>query len=391
MLIAGRRTVGAIAVIAAVLMSAPTVATAAQQCRAVEVPVALEPDGATDAHLSGDMCYPTRTMPALGRTVQVLVSGTAYSKDYWDFPYQPATYSYVRAATAAGFTTFNFDRLGMGASSHPASSQITIPSNAYSIHQAIARLRSGAVDGVRYDRVVLVGHSLGSLIAWYEAGQYRDVDAVISSGILHTFDGPGVARFAATLYPALLDPRFAGTIADPGYLTTMPGSRAASFYYLPNADLRVIDTDERLKATATMFEARDVFEQEAPGTLGGAREAVCPTFESSCQSDGAGFWYGITTRITVPVLTVVGEYDALLCGTGKPNRCTDFDGVGEDERTYFRGPAQRCLTVTRMPDTGHDLNLHRSAPEWFALANGWAAAAIRPSAPCPAVSSAWAR
>jgi len=57
-------------------------------------------------------------------------------------------------------------------------------------------------NGVRYDRVVLVGHSLGSLISWYEAAQFHDVDAVISSGILHTFDGPSVARFGLTLYPA---------------------------------------------------------------------------------------------------------------------------------------------------------------------------------------------
>lgn len=378
------RIAGAVAV-AAVLASMPTAASAAQQCRAVEVPVAL--DSGAAARLSGDVCAPAHAMPTLRRTVQVLVSGTAYDKSYWDFPYQPATYSYVRAATAAGFTTFNLDRLGMGASSHPAGAQITIPSNASSIHQVIARLRAGAVDGVRYDRVVLVGHSLGSLIAWYEAAMYHDVDAVISSGILHTFDGPGVARFGATLYPAAFDPRFAATVSDPGYLTTLPGSRAASFYYLPNADRQVIDTDERLKSTATMFEARDVFAQEAPGTLGGVRDALCPAV--SCES-AAEFWYGVTTRITVPVLTVIGQYDGLLCGAGKPNRCADFDRIRADERGYFRGVAQRCLTVTRLPDTGHDLNLHRSAPSWFALANSWSAAAVRPSA-CPAGPSSWAR
>jgi len=91
------------------------------------------------------------------------------------------------------------------------------------------------VDGVRYDRVVLVGHSLGSLIAWYEAPQFHDVDCVISSGDPAHLRRPSVARFGLTLYPAAFDPRLpAGSpIRD-----TSPRCRyrAQSFYYLPNAD-----------------------------------------------------------------------------------------------------------------------------------------------------------
>lgn len=388
MRITGSRVALAVGVVAlALLPSAPADATSGN-CRAVTLPVTLE---AGEAILSGDVCHPSRTVGTLGRTVQVLVSGTAYGKDYWDFPYRPHTYSYVRAANAAGFTTVNVDRLGIGASSRPASDRVTIASNADSIHQVIQRLRTGAVDGVRYDRVVLVGHSLGSLIAWYEAAQFHDVDAVISSGILHTFDGPSVARFGLTLYPAAFDPRFAGRITDPGYLTTLPGTRAQSFYYLPNADQQVIDTDEGSKQTATMFEARDVFVQETPGTLGAARDALCSALVAMCAGSEA-FWYGVTTRIVVPVLTVVGQYDGLLCG---PNGCADVARVRADESNYFRGTAQRCLTLAEVPNTGHDLNLHRSAPAWFTLANGWAAAAaeqpvVRPNAPCPVVRSAWA-
>ena len=385
MRIAGRRTAGVIAVIALLTVSTPSAAIAASKCRAVDVPIALRPGGAADATLSSEVCYPSRPVPGLRRTVQVLVAGTAYGKDYWDFPYRPATYSYVRAANAAGFTTFNFDRLGTGGSSRPHSSQVTFSSNAYSIHQTITRLRAGDVDGVRYDRVVLVGHSMGSLVAWYEAAEYRDVDAVISSGVLHTADGPAVARFVATLYPAAFDPRFAGTISDPGYLTTMPGTRAASFYHLPTADPRAIETDERLKQTATVFEGGDVFAAETPGVLAGTRYPLCSSIGSACEDAGEAFWYGITRRITVPFLGVVGQYDALLCGTAEPNRCADFDRVRQDERAYFRGPTQQCLVTMQVPDTGHNLNLHRHAQSWFALANGWAASAVRPNAPCPVV------
>lgn len=382
-----RRVASAVTVLAAAL-AVPATGSAAgtnpatvENCHSVRLPVALDPGAAPQAHLSGDVCYPSRHVPALQRTVQVLVSGTSYGRSYWDFPYQPETYSYVRAANAAGFTTFNFDRVGLGGSSRPLSSQITIPSNAHSIHQAIQHLRSGAVDGVRYDRVLLVGHSLGSLISWYEAAEYGDVDAVITSGILHTFDGPGVAKFGMTLYPAAFDPRFAGKIIDPGYLTTTPGTRAESFYHLPNADPEVIDTDEALKETTTFFEAADVFEQELPGSLGGVRDPLCTVLTSSCEGVTRPHWYGVTPKIAVPVLNVVGQYDALLCGraTG-PNRCADVEKVRQDESAHFRGLAQRCLVLASVHDAGHNLNLHRNASSWFDLANQWAAFTVGQSA-----------
>jgi pimeloyl-ACP methyl ester carboxylesterase len=382
-----RRTARVIAVLAAAVL-APAAAGAAgadpvtvQNCRPARLPVALDPGDASQAQLSGDVCYPSQRVPGLERTIQVLVSGTAYGKSYWDFPYRPETYSYVRAANAAGFTTLALDRVGIGGSSRPLSSQITIPSNAYSIHQAVQGLRSGAVDGVRYERVVLVGHSLGSLISWYEAAEYQDVDAVVASGILHTFDGPGVTKFGTTLYSAALDPRFAGQNLDPGYLTTRPGTRAESFYYPLNADPQVIDTDEAVKETTTFSEAADVFWQELPGSLGGVRDPFCSLLASSCEGGARPHWYGITPKITVPVLVVVGQYDALLCGGAtRPNRCADPGKIRQDESAYFRGLTKRCLVVAWVPDAGHNLNLHRNAPSWFNLSNQWATFTVRQSA-----------
>ncbi|HEX3612387.1 MAG TPA: alpha/beta hydrolase [Sporichthyaceae bacterium] len=379
-----RRVLGLVVALAVAAVAPPAVAArsdsgAVANCRAVRVPVQLSVG--TRAGLSGELCSATRAVPALQRAVQVLVAGTAYGRSYWDFPYQPENYSYVRAANAAGFATLNFDRIGIGESSRPPSPQVTIPSNAETIHQVIAQLRSGAVDGITYDHVVLVGHSMGSLMVWYEAAEYRDVDAVISSGILHTFDGPAVARFGATLYPAALDPRFAGRITDPGYLTTMPGTRAQSFYHLSTADPRVIEADERLKETATSFEAADVFGQEFPGTIGPARDPVCSAAAALCAGVAGTFWYGVTPKIDVPVLTVVGQYDNLLCGSGQPSRCADLGAIRADEAKYFSGSTRACLVLAQVLDSGHDLNLHRTAGSWFALANRWSAFALGQSRP----------
>lgn len=341
-------------------------------CRSVQLPIALADGGAPTAHLDGEVCYPTTVVDSLSGAVQVLVSGTAYGRPYWNFPYQPDTYSYVRAAARAGFTTFNFDRIGIGGSTHPPSTQVSIPSNAFTIHQAITQLRSGTVDGVAYDRVMIVGHSLGSLIAWYEAGTYHDVDAVIASGILHSFEPVGVARFVTTLYPAAVDPKFFGSVIDPGYLTTLPGTRADSFYFQPNTDPGVVNTDEALKETATAPEAAGVFAQELPGVLRPLSAPLCGLTPTMCDGVASSVFYGITRDITVPVLDVVGQYDALLCGgsTGA-NRCSDVAAVRQDESVYYTGIAQRCLTFDELPASGHDVNLERNAQDWFALANDW--------------------
>lgn len=38
--------------------------------------------------------------------MQLLVHGATYNHLYWDFPHGPGYYSYVDAATAAGYATF---------------------------------------------------------------------------------------------------------------------------------------------------------------------------------------------------------------------------------------------------------------------------------------------
>jgi pimeloyl-ACP methyl ester carboxylesterase len=393
----GRTTLALAALVALCVPAGPIAAAAATSqpdtpapsCRSVQVPVALANGGQPTAHLSGEVCYPTTDVDSLRGAVQVLVSGTAYDESYWDFPYQPDTYSYLRAATSAGFTVFNVDRIGIGPSTHPLSTEVSIPSNAFTIHQAISQLRAGTVDGIGYDRVVIVGHSLGSLIAWYEAGTYHDVDAVVASGILHSFDALGVAKFLTTLYPAALDPKFFGTIVDPGYLTTLPGTRGESFYYAPNTDPEVVTTDEALKQTATVPEAVGVFEQELPGVLRPLSAPLCNLTPSLCDGIASSLVYGITRQIDVPVLSVIGQYDGLLCGGANgPNACSDVNAVRQNESVYYTGIAQRCLTVEELPASGHDVNLERDAPDWFALANAWSQSTLA-QAPDGAGAQCW--
>jgi pimeloyl-ACP methyl ester carboxylesterase len=268
--------------------------------------------------------------------VQLLQSGATYGSEYWDFGYHPSTYSYVRKANAAGFATLNLDRLGIGTSTHPAAGLITTATEANIAHLLVRKLRDGAF-GTSFDRVALVGHSYGSVIALAESGTYRDVDAVVLTGLDHEVAPGFVTTFTASLAPAdLADPDRFGDLA-PGYLTTRPGTRTG-FYYTPNADPAAIAYDEATKQTFTVTEDA-TFPTVLPDTLG----------------------------ITAPVDVVVGQYDALFCGP--VSDCANPLSLTSLERTFYPSAASFAFTV--IPDAGHSLNLQRNAPATFAAIDTW--------------------
>src|SRR5438552_5236369 len=102
------------------------------QCRRESVPVHLSATDATVYQLAGWACGVGA--PA-GRPVEVLVPGFTYAHAYWDFPFTPQVYSYVRAATDAHNITFAVDRLGTGQSSYPPSALLTASAHVYALHQ----------------------------------------------------------------------------------------------------------------------------------------------------------------------------------------------------------------------------------------------------------------
>jgi pimeloyl-ACP methyl ester carboxylesterase len=322
-------------------------ATNAGNCQSFNVPVALNEGQPLLYTIYGELCNPAN---GASHAIQLLVPGATYGHVYWDFPYEPQTYSYVRALNAAGYSTFNIDRIGTGQSSHPDLSVVKVTMNieAFVIHEIVQDLRSGSIGSQQFARVLLVGHSLGSAVVWIEAGTYRDVDGVIISGLAHHFNATKLAGVFSTLYPAMLDPRFSGDGYGAAYVTTEPGTRASDFYYQPGADPNVIATDEATKETATDGEAI--------------------TFAPVLVD-------GISAQIMVPVLLVLGQQDGIFCGLLATN-CGSAASAWRDEAPYYSPQAQ--LQVVVIPNAGHDLNLHESAPLWFAAATSWAYRYVAP-------------
>jgi pimeloyl-ACP methyl ester carboxylesterase len=353
---AARRGVAAISAIAAGLVGlalAPPASAAglgALTCSAHTVPVAITDPGPADQTMWGQLCYRGSREPA---TVQLLVHGASYDHLYWNFPYGNGYYSYVDAATAAGYATFDIDRIGDGNSSHPPSSGVDLTSGAVALHYAVAALRAGAVDGHAFRHVIMVGHSLGSVEAWIEAARYDDVDAVIITGALHQLNPDLAALAAADVYSAVDDPKFAGSGLDLGYLTTRPGTRGPLFYDPATADPAVIATDETDKDTSTVGELDDLLALESE-----------PTAEQP------------STQITVPVLVVVGADDNIFCTGVTVYNCASAASVQSYESQFY--PPAAHLKAVVIPDTGHDLALSTTAPITDAVMLGWSLSVIAP-------------
>ena len=190
------------------------------QCEALQVAVSLpQVAGAT---LYGELCVRADRTPS---AVQLLVHGATYNSYYSDWPYRPSFYSYVRQMTGAGYATFNIERLGYGRSTHPDSTLVTLQNGTEALHQVVEKLRSGEIGGHAFSRVIWVGHSLGTLYGWLEASVSKDVDAFVLTGLLHTVKPSWLALAFQSAYSANLDPKFATSGFDAGYLTFKPGTR----------------------------------------------------------------------------------------------------------------------------------------------------------------------
>jgi pimeloyl-ACP methyl ester carboxylesterase len=304
------------------------------ECVRHDLTVTLTPGpGSPTYRLAGWLCQPARAT----NTVQLLMPGLTYTHRYWTGLSAPTDYTAV--ALAAGDAVYLIDRIGTGASDRPPADQVTTTTEATVTHQAVRALRDGRIS--RFTRVVGIGHSYGSVIWMAEAATYHDVDALVLTGLLHDINLDAMTRFITDLYPAADDPKFATTAPPDGYLTTQPGSRAGYFLDPATAASGAAGWDEENKATATTGELTFTPEDELR----------------------------YSQSIRVPVLLVVGATDALFCGPGQP--CQRPADLCQREDAAF--PSAADLSAATVPDTGHSINLHRSAPRAFTLIQRWMA------------------
>ena len=293
--------------------------------------------------IAGRLC-----VPAGATSIQLLLHGITYGQYYWDLPFQPDTYSYVAAANRAGYATLNIDRLGVGDSFHPSSVLVSLESQVDVAHQVIQALRSGQVGGTAFQKVVLVGHSYGSLISFTTAGRHQNVDALVATGASHR---PNVVNIITRIPtgPAVLDPKFVASGLDIGYVTTRPGARTV-FYNTQNTDPAVIALDEQLKQTETVAE----------------QITVLPTF-----------LFNASKQINIPVLAVNSTDEPFFCNGLLTADCSSKEALIASERPFY-GPGVTFDALV-VPNAGHNVTLALSAPQTLAAIQHWLLDKVPPS------------
>jgi len=328
------------------LLASPMKAQQTRSCANVRIPVALSASESARQSVAGTLCLPSRLGGKSSLAVDILTPGTTYNRSYWDWPQNPALYSYVEKTLNAGRATLTYDRIGTGESSHPLSAGVTVQTDAYVLHQLVTWSKAQG-----FAQINLIGHSYGSIVTIQEAGTYNDTDRIVLTGLTHALDaagtgvGVGLPLVIGSLYPTTLDPEFLLSTLDAGYLTTLPGVRKTVFYS-SSADPALIAYDEAHK---------DLFAD------GGVTSEATTFFLPAPLNT--------SNLITKPVLLLLGQEDALFCTLPAALDCASSDSLLHAEKSYYTSAPS--LVAEIVPDTGHDVALHPSADQSFQLIERW--------------------
>ncbi|ETN36397.1 uncharacterized protein HMPREF1541_08674 [Cyphellophora europaea CBS 101466] len=298
----------------------------------------------------GDYCTPSNPGPKAS-TVHLLTHGLGFDRSYWDF-YLPSNasdtqYSYIHAATAAGYSTISWNRLGIEPSTigNPYTEiQTTVELALLAGLTSLVRRGGPAITGLAGppDKVIHVGHSWGSILSKaLVVHEPSLVDGVVLTG--YTDIQVGQSLFLAStgfhLANANQPSRFPPTEYSNGFLT-WPTQYANQFAFLayPNFDPLVLAQAERTKYPFALGEF-----------LSGAAIA------------------GNATEFEGPVYYVASELDTIFCASN----CTGL--VGEDVPATREAFPGADLKVDIIEGAGHGLNLHYGADRAYAKIMEWVA------------------
>lgn len=261
------------------------------------------------------------------RPLQVALHGGNYNHTYWDLPsFNGHPYAYARFMARRHYAVLALDLLGTGESSKPDADFLALQDMGSSIHQVLSGLRNGDNPfGATFDKLVLVGHSMGTALATHVQGTYNDADAMVNTGLV----------FVPHERP--LDPALVMEVAQRNpYFKLPPEVRQSLFYHPPGTDPDVLAHDARLD---------DVI----------PRGYVFSLFPFLDKPEVTR-----VDQVTSPVLVQLGEFDALAPGA-----------LASQEAAVWKRASS--VTVQVLPGTGHAFNAHRTNQTGWSGIDAWLA------------------
>jgi pimeloyl-ACP methyl ester carboxylesterase len=274
-------------------------------------------------------------------TIQFLVHGNGYNNIYWNgFGEKLPEYSWVDQAISEDYYTLAIDSLGHGQSAKPdpvGTVQMALEAATY--HSILSSLRSGQNPmGLRFSKIVYVGHSYGSFAGNALAARFPgDCDVLILTGYSSSTPFPNPNLEQDWLPASSVGPRSFEQLSS-GYQVSANFTGHTQVLYGGSFDPQVADIDFSLRDVATAGEFGSL-------SLG----------------------FQVLRNYTGSVLLVNGEKDMVFCNAvfGSCNNIT------QQTRQLF--PAAKAFDFYLAPDTGHASAYHYSAPETFRQVHAWLA------------------
>ncbi|KAI1845676.1 hypothetical protein JX266_008287 [Neoarthrinium moseri] len=269
-----------------------------------------------------------------GNTLQVLTHGIGFDRSYWDFPANNYNYSYVNQALDRGYSTFAYDRLGIGESSHgDPVNEIQSWLEVSALKTLTTMLRETTVPDIstKFSKIVHVGHSFGSIQSYGLVAQ----DPAISDGIVLT----GFSQNSTFVPLFALGGNF------------IQANKVAALSDYPNGYLAVGDES----AVQTNFLAPGDFD---PAILEAAYKTGQPvTVGELLTITGPA---SVLNPFQGPVLVVTGDRDIPFCG----GNCTVSEpSIPAMAKQFF--PKASCFEAFDVPESGHGLNLEYTWPTTY--------------------------
>jgi pimeloyl-ACP methyl ester carboxylesterase len=281
-----------------------------------------------DMTVAAQYCTPKGQDPT---TVQILTHGLGFDHSYWDFGGSGSQYNYIEAATAAGFATLSYDRMGNGKSTikNPYDIQQLGPETAVLV-ALTTLLREGGLSkpaGCKISipsKVFHVGHSFGSCISNALVAAAPSLsDGIVLTGF-STDSSFGVEFAISTDFHIAKEnqPDRLGAYTSNGWLTWGDElGNQYSFLHYPNFSPDVLAQAEATKFPFTIGELFTAIATKAPAWDG-------PVLVCSDHLSMELNVFGVLLLTSVNVQITSGEYDRIFCGA-------DCTGLLRKAKSYF--------------------------------------------------------
>ncbi|KAI9728679.1 MAG: hypothetical protein M1828_002785 [Chrysothrix sp. TS-e1954] len=316
-------------------------------------------------NISGKYCTPGTgtSCNSSSSILQVLTHGIGFDKTYWDLSYNNFNYSYINSALDAGYSTFSYDRLGIGNSSHgEPKNEIQAPLEIEALATLTRMLRSGSLPGVsaNFSKIVHVGHSFGSSQTFALTAKYPNIsDGIVLTGF--STNGSFVPYFGAGAdfqQANLNQPLRFGSMANAMALNTFTQNYALTDLLTP-IDVTTIKplnypngylANSNVNSQQYLFLLPPYFDN---GILYAGEQAKQPVTIGELLTLGS---VPKMNTFSGPVLVVTGSNDLPYCGGDCLNTGGSMASIPAGVKMGL--PQAKNFEAYIQPNSGHGINFH---------------------------------